>query len=61
MLGYQPQQRTIIIMTYSPVDELIVCQNIIKEQYKKVEFVEVLQFYLFDVLSLVEFLLTAPS
>jgi hypothetical protein len=41
MLGYQPQQRAIIIVTYTPVDEWIGHWNITEKQNKRVEYVVV--------------------
>ncbi len=41
MLGYQPQQRTIEIVTNTPMDEQIGCWNDIKKQYKEVKYVHV--------------------
>jgi hypothetical protein len=41
MLGYQPQQRTIIIVMDAPVDERIGHWNVIRKQYKEVEYVTV--------------------
>jgi hypothetical protein len=37
MLGYQPQQTTIIIVTNAPVDEGIGHWNVIKKQDENVE------------------------
>jgi hypothetical protein len=69
MLGYQPQQRAIIIVNGAPVDERIGCWNVVEKQYKRVVYVTVnnkviyceLQFYLFNVLSTVAYVVTAPS
>jgi hypothetical protein len=70
MLGYQPQQRTIIIVTNVPVDERIGHWNMVKKQYEEVECVTVkksevdytmLQFYLFGGQVLVAYFATAPS
>jgi hypothetical protein len=58
--GISPQQRTIIIVMNAPVDERIGHWNVVKKQYKEVEYVPVkitklvifeVRFYLFDVLS----------
>jgi hypothetical protein len=41
VLGYQPQQRIIITVTNAPVDEQIGHWNVLKKQYKEVEYVAV--------------------
>jgi hypothetical protein len=41
LLGYQPQQRTIILVTNAPVDEQIGHWNMIEKQYDEVECVAV--------------------
>jgi hypothetical protein len=37
VLGYQPQQMTIIIVMNAPVDEQIGGWNVVEKQYEKVE------------------------
>jgi hypothetical protein len=41
VLGYQPQQKAIIIVNNAPVDEQIGHWNLVKKQYKRVEYVTV--------------------
>jgi hypothetical protein len=55
MLGYQPQQRAIIIVNNAPVDEVGILLKRVSKNNKVKDYK--LQFYLFDVLWLVPFLL----